>query len=350
MSNIAQTIDSVTPSTLAVLSQTVTSDCIGPLASTHRSNGASPNNAADNAARMAELFAGSDRGHGTYGEPMQHPGSSKWEIKNSARTSPVPATPDHWCRHLKGERPLGVIPIRSDGKCKWGSIDIDEYDGNFLELINKAHRAKLPLIACRSKSGGLHFFLFLEEWTAASTVRSILTTMKMRLGLSKNSEIFPKQTELGNDKLGNWIAMPYGSDFGGKLKEQVGINATGGEMSLGLFLNMAEESRLSAAKVQDMTSPLKGRNEERRNDRALPQLPEIAAALDAIAKDSSYTDNYQEWIEIGMAVHHGTGGSDEGCDLFEKFSKRFPKYKYGEPSAKWESFGPGGNHSWHVIS
>lgn len=269
-------VDSVnTPTIAAALNQIITLNDAGPLAKTHRADGSSPND--DDAVRMAELFASSDRGHGTYGEPTQEAGSLKWEIKKSARTLRGPATVDHWRRHLEGERPLGVIPIRGDGKCKWGSIDVDNYDGGHLELINKAYRAKLPLIACRSKSGGLHFFLFLQEWTPASTVQSILQVMKKQLGLNEKTEIFPKQNDLGNDELGNWMAMPYGSDFGGKLKEQVGINQTGGAMLLHTFLNAAEHSKLSAGQVLEMTSSIKVGNEARRNDRPLPQLAEIAA-------------------------------------------------------------------------
>jgi hypothetical protein len=292
-------VDSVnTPTIAAALNQIITINDPGSLANTH----SSPNDRPNDAVRIAELFAGSDRGHGTYGVPTQEPGSLKWEIKKTARTLRGPATVDHWCRHLKGERPLGVIPIRGDGKCKWGSIDVDEYDGINLELINKADRAKLPLIACSSKSGGLHFFLFFKEWTPASTVQSILRAMKERLGLNEKAEIFPKQTELGNDELGNWIAMPYGSDFGGKLNEQVGINQTGGAMLLHTFLNAAEHSKLSAGQVLEMTSSIGVRREARRNDRPLPQLAEIAAALDAIANGNAYSDSYQEWIELGMAA------------------------------------------------
>jgi hypothetical protein len=255
MSNIAQTIDFVTPSTVAVaLSQTI-NDGPSPSANTHRSNGASPNNLADNAARMAELFASSDRGHGTHGEPTQHPGSLKCEIKGTARTVREPPTIALWEKHLKGERPLGVIPIREDGKCKWGSIDVDQYEENFLELINTASRAKLPLVACRSKSGGLHLYLFLIEWTPAELVVRALKRVARSLRLTK-SEIFPKQTQLaaGNGDLGNWILAPYlGSTYGGKLKEQCGITQTGGEMSLGAFLNVAEDKRVSPAQLDELS-------------------------------------------------------------------------------------------------
>ena len=36
--------------------------------------------------------------------------------------------------HLKGEGPaLGIIPITQNNDCRWGCIDIDEYNFNHLE-------------------------------------------------------------------------------------------------------------------------------------------------------------------------------------------------------------------------
>jgi hypothetical protein len=36
---------------------------------------------------------------------------------------------DLWQNHLKGEGPaLGIIPITENNSCRWGCIDIDEYD------------------------------------------------------------------------------------------------------------------------------------------------------------------------------------------------------------------------------
>jgi hypothetical protein len=44
---------------------------------------------------------------------------------------------------------------------RWGCIDIDSYAGfDHQKLINKIKQFKLPLVVCRSKSGGAHVFLF----------------------------------------------------------------------------------------------------------------------------------------------------------------------------------------------
>ena len=205
------------------------------------------------AERLAALFAGSDRGHGTHGDPVQQPGLLKWEIKTTARTIQEPATLDHWLAHLAGTRPLGIIPIRGDGSCKWGSIDVDQYDGNVLDIIARVERANLPLVACRSKSGGLHLYAFMREWTQASVVLPALKHVAAVLGLA-NTEVFPKQMQLAGPKdVGNWILCPFfGGDFGGKIRPQVGLKKTGAEMTLPEFLNAAESSLITASELASL--------------------------------------------------------------------------------------------------
>jgi hypothetical protein len=52
---------------------------------------------------------------------------------------------------------------------------------------------------------------------------------------------------------------------------------------------------------------------------------------------------YDEWLRVGMAVHHGTGGSEEGFRIFDEWSAKGGKYKPGETRQKWDSFGNSAN-------
>lgn len=193
------------------------------------------------------LFAGHERASGTHGVPTRKPDSLKWEIKSTALTVHEPATEEKWKSHIEGRRPLGVIPITQDGTCKWGSVDYDVYDADILAVIGRAEKAKLPLVPCRSKSGGLHLFLFLSEPCAAAQVQEALREASAAIGIG-GSEIFPKQISLSERSFGNWIIMPYfGGTYDGKLKDQVGIKKTGAEMTIGEFVTTAEKSRVSAA-------------------------------------------------------------------------------------------------------
>lgn len=194
----------------------------------------------DDAARMAALFAGNDGAHGTHDVPTRD--GLKWEIKSTASTVRRGPTVEMWRQHLSGARPLGVVPVRPDGTCSWGSIDVDVYDGDHLKIVSQVERDRLPLVPCISKSGGLHLFLFLEQPTSAKSVISGLREMSAMLGLA-GSEIFPKQTQVFADKgeAGNWMVMPYfGGTFDGRLKRQAGLKKTGAEQTIREFLAHAE--------------------------------------------------------------------------------------------------------------
>jgi hypothetical protein len=196
-----------------------------------------------------ELFVGFQGSHGTHGDPVQEPGSLKWGIKRTdgkgARTVPGPPTLEMWEEHLAGRRPLGVAPLIEDGTCFWGSGDIDDYEVNAVQLVQTVEKMKLPLVPCRSKSGGIHLFLFMAEPVPAVEVQRYLRDVLARLGYAK-SEVFPKQAEVivSRGDHANWMIMPYyGDDYGGRLQMQVGLKAGGGEMTLGEFLSHAEGMR-----------------------------------------------------------------------------------------------------------
>jgi hypothetical protein len=202
---------------------------------------------ADSLDRLMKLFAGFAGAHGTHGVPRKDPNSLKWEIKSTARTLREPVTRSLWEQHVAGTRPLGVMTVMEDSCCVWGSIDHDVYDENLLELVGKVDRARLPLLPCRSKSGGLHLFMFTSEPVQAALMQSVLRALAAQLGVA-NSEIFPKQTTILVDRgdLPNWMVMPYfGGTFDGKLQKQVGIKKTGSEMNLKEFLSTAEKMRMT---------------------------------------------------------------------------------------------------------
>lgn len=63
---------------------------------------------------------------------------------------------------------------------------------------------------------------------------------------------------------------------------------------------------------------------------------QLRDALDVLPRDFHYDD----WLRVGMALHHETGGSDDGFQLWDEWSSISPKYtstEYGRQ--KWDSFG-----------
>lgn len=198
------------------------------------------------------LFAGHGSAHGTHGLPVRE--GLKWAIKPTARSIREPVTLELWEQHLTGKQPLGVVPIREDSTCYWGSIDVDEYDINLLDIIVRIEQAKLPLIPCRSKSGGLHLWLFLCEPVPAGQLQAVLRDLAAQLGLA-GCEIFPKQTKILTDKgdVGNWMIMPYyGDTYGGKIQEQVGLRRSGGELTIEEFLRACEKVRLTEEELAQL--------------------------------------------------------------------------------------------------
>ena len=69
---------------------------------------------------------------------------------------------------------------------------------------------KLPLVVCRSKSGGAHLFLLTTEWISAKEMQEVLQHIAAALGYG-DCEIFPKQVKLFLDRgdVGNFLNLPY---------------------------------------------------------------------------------------------------------------------------------------------
>ena len=154
--------------------------------------------------QFSEIFAGNTNGYGLYND-----GKHIFVKK--------PVTKELYEKHLNGELSLGIVPIRADGKCKFGALDIDDHknseikkDFDYKELLEKIKFLKLPLVVCRSKSGGAHCYLFLTEWVSAATVRQTLKKMSYALGYERGTvEIFPKQDRLKSGESGSFINLPY---------------------------------------------------------------------------------------------------------------------------------------------
>ena len=204
---------------------------------------------ASNAERMSQLFDGFKNAHGTHGDTTKSIAKGgKQEIKKTARTLREPVTLEKWEAHLDGSKPLGIIPIREDQQCVWACIDVDKYDIDLAGAVREIEKRKLPLVLCRSKSGGAHVYLFLTEPEPASEVRAVVKQIAASLGWG-DCEIYPKQNQVLADRgdLGNWLNMPY---LGGHDTERYAVKKTMAAYSLSEFLNFAEKSRVALGEIQ----------------------------------------------------------------------------------------------------
>lgn len=124
----------------------------------------------------------------------RHDGKLKPDYRTVAR-APTDEEVEH---HLAGRKSIGRSPLFEDGTAVWGAIDIDVYQARDADLdaIRKALAGSQGLL-CRSKSRGLHFFIFCERSPAADVVEA-LDFIRSKLPAkyrAKSKEIFPKQVD-----------------------------------------------------------------------------------------------------------------------------------------------------------
>ena len=167
-----------------------------------------------NAERFAAIFDGLKLAYGTYRIDRKQANG-----KNVGKATVVqePRTAALWEGHLSGKGAgVGIIPINETNDCKWGCIDIDQYPLDHKGLIERIRKLKLPLVVCRSKSGGAHLFLFAKEWVPAKIMQTTLNQIAAAMGYG-GTEVFPKQVKLFLERgdVGNFLNLPYFDADGG---------------------------------------------------------------------------------------------------------------------------------------
>ena len=142
----------------------------------------------------------------------------------TSKTSSYPHEREMWEAHLLGKKfkvktnygtktadSLGMCPINKDSQCKWGAIDLDNYKPDVKELFKKLKSINVNLAPFKSKSGGIHVYVFMTEEVPAMLMREKLHGIKNIFAVEKPDKIFPVQKYLNLDKgsAGSWINLPY---------------------------------------------------------------------------------------------------------------------------------------------
>lgn len=165
-------------------------------------------------AEYMDMFAGDIHNYGVHQYNFKP--SGKEEGKNSTVTNKL-LTVEQYKAHLQGKMGLGIIPVTSDGEARFGVIDIDVYDTDLTAYIEALEEHDFPLVPFKSKSGGLHLYVFMRQAVAAKSVVDVLNRMVTALSLdiyikhklNRLIEIFPKQTKIAVGGVGSWINLPY---------------------------------------------------------------------------------------------------------------------------------------------
>lgn len=190
------------------------------------------------------------RAHGLYDVDKKANGKAK--IEGKALTKREPVTLKLWERHLSGKQGIGIVPINDEGLSFFGAIDIDKYDIEIKDVEARCAALGLPLLPTRTKSGGVHLYLFtVVSGLSAQLVRARLEEWAVALGFG-GVEIFPKQNQLMNESdVGNWINMPY---FNAAETNRYGI-FKGEKLSIEQYITRAEALRVTEEQLQQLTIP-----------------------------------------------------------------------------------------------
>lgn len=174
--------------------------------------------------KFQEFFQGNNKAYGTFIIKKKE----KNKTSGEAFTKIEEVKKEYYQNHLEGKTGLGIIPINQENKCKFGAIDIDDYNVDMKKLQEKVRINNLPLVTFRSKSGGAHLFLFLKTWVSAQEIRAALNFFLVIIGY-KDLEVFPKQVKLIKLKIGNWINLPY---FNYEKTERYALDNEGNKLDL----------------------------------------------------------------------------------------------------------------------
>ena len=262
------------------------------------------------AARFLSAFTGSEVAHGqtTVGKTGR---TGKAEAKSFVVREPL--TEEKVQAHLDGGQGIGSIPINSENKCRFGAIDVDDYDLNLQDVCARVAMSGLPFIVCRSKSGGAHLYLFLNDYEPAGLVREYLTEAAAVLGFA-GREIFPKQDAVLHDKgdVGNFINLPY------QRAEQTmryALDATGEAVGLEDFLQMIEDRRCNLSDIETVLE------NARHVEAELKEYPPCIQTL--VALEQGFEGRNKVMMHATVAIKKDR--PDDWEDAVDEFNRRYIK-------------------------
>lgn len=162
--------------------------------------------------------------------------------------------------HLTGSTaPIGVYPFVNQTDVSWGCVDFDEG-----EEESRIHARNLRNVLSnfdiegwieRSRSKGYHVWVFPESWVPAYVLREALLGA-CQLVDAPTKEINPKQPELPEGKIGNYVRLPYPSmldpygKYANPVRRVVIDPDTGHNMSCRQFVDRAYASRFNFKQLQ----------------------------------------------------------------------------------------------------
>lgn len=258
------------------------------------------------AIEFATLFEGHVGCYGTYTLTGEVKPSGKQIGKAATHNKPVLL--EHYHDHLMGKCGLGITPINELSMARFGAIDIDEYPLD-IELLNaKVQSYKLPVVVCRTKSGGVHLYLFTEKFVPAALMQEKLRAIASALGYG-TCEIYPRQSQLLAERgdVGNWINLPY---FEGDKTMRYGLDAKNKAMHLRGFIEYVQKRLISEVDLLNL--------------KVTPEdtLPGGPPCLQLLVKQG-FPEGTRNNGLMNLGVYAMKAGGDQWEKMLEDYNNRF---------------------------
>lgn len=267
--------------------------------------------------RFAQLFAGRTDWWGRY---IVTETRQDGKQKGRGKTVNEPLTAEVYDSHLAGRLRLGVVPIKVDGTVSWFAGDIDDYSINIIDIANKCQHLELPIVVCRSKSGGAHLYCFIRGNVKAGVAIRLMRSWVTKLGYAK-SEVFPKQETVTEETTGNWINLPYHNAANA---DAYAIGLNGEKLSLEEFEQLAEARSPTAAELADMDSEL-GKAKEKQEKSPLDGAPPCVERMYAEGVNEGGRNNALTHVGIYLLKSDGDNWRDRLLEAnFKLFDDPLP--------------------------
>ena len=282
--------------------------------------------------KFKEIFEGNNSAYGIMKLTGEVTDKGKAVAKAFIKREKI--TTELWVDHLEGKEPaLGVIPINENNECRWGCIDVDEYNLDHISLMRNIKGLDFPLVTFRSKSGGAHLFLFAKEFIPASLMQSKLKAMAEALGYA-GSEIFPKQTEILVERgdTGNFLNLPY---HGGVRGLRYTFKAGGEAASLESFYSIYDEWVQTKEQIENIIVKQKAES----NDAFKDGPP----CLNTLAQDG-FGEGSRNNALFNVAVYHKQANPDNWEDMLMSDNQNYmnPPLSFNEVQQLIKSVGKRG--------
>jgi len=276
-----------------------------------------------------------------------------------------PLTDESMLKHLNGVQELrGVCPIHEGSSTtQVALLDMDSHKGEvpWEDMLARAIVVRDGLLAeglkplmFRSSGGnGIHLIMVWDQPQDAGAVRRKLRSIIMDLGYVDKAggrgvlddwiEVFPKQDYVPEGGNGNQFILPLGAQSR-YIDPAAGLIEDNGAAAKMLVWEASKDIAPVTESLESSDAPISHPSTIDMDFEIVVAQQPLGIDRDRIIeylKSIPCADcSYDEWVEVGAALHHETQGSADGLKLFDAWSAvDKARYKKSEVAKKWKSFG-----------